>query len=216
MHVVKYSLCLLALTLSVPAMAYEEPPFSTVAVIGGIEYRAYEPYLVAETVVAGPVERDKAASIAFRRLFDYISGANTVQTKIEMTTPVRQEAISAKAGTKIDMTTPVRQEKADDGWIVSFIVPSEFDQTTVPQPTNPAVYLREIPGERVAVVRYSGRWTDSNIDQHRSALLAGLAAADIRPAGKVVTAFYNAPFTLPPLRRNEVMVAIDEFPSGSI
>ncbi len=189
-------------------MAYEEPPFSVVATVGDIEYRRYDSYLVAETVVAGPVERDQAANIAFRRLFDYISGENAVAASIEMTTPVRQ----APVRTKMDMTTPVRQEPRPDGWAVAFIVPSSFDQQTAPRPTNPNVYLREIPAERVAVVRYSGRWTSSNINEHKSLLLTGLASAGIAPAGEVVTAFYNAPFTLPPLRRNEVMVTVERFP----
>jgi hypothetical protein len=189
-------------------MAYEEPAFSTIVVRDGVEYREYEPYLVAETVVLDQEDRDKAASIAFRRLFNYISGENTVQTRLEMTAPVRQEALS----TKLAMTTPVRQEKHPNGWVVAFIVPSEYDQSTAPRPTNPAVYLREIPAERMAVLRYSGRWSNRNIDAHRSALLSSLADAGIRPAGEVVTAFYNAPFSLPPLRRNEVMVAVTDLP----
>jgi hypothetical protein len=200
------------MALSVPAMAYEEPDFSTLAVSDGIEYREYEPYLVAETVVLDQEDRDRAASIAFRRLFNYISGENAVQTKIEMTTPVRQEPVS----TKLAMTTPVRQVNSPEGWVVSFIVPREYDRSNAPRPTNPAVYLREIPAGRVAVLRYSGRWTRSNIDQHRSALLSSLADAGITPAGEVVTAFYNAPFSLPPLRRNEVMVAVEELPTEKL
>lgn len=206
---ISYCLSTLLLTLSLPVMAYEEPAFATVATVNGIEYREYEPYLVAETVVAGQVDRDRAANIAFRRLFKYISGDNTVRSKIEMTTPVRQ----APASTRIDMTTPVRQERGESGWVVSFIVPSSFNEQTAPEPTNPDVYLRKIPGERVAVVRYSGRWTDSNVRRYQSQLLAGLADAGVTPAGEVVTAYYNAPFTLPPLRRNEVMVVIDQFPT---
>ena len=199
-----------AVTLSIPSLAYEEPAFSAVAFADGIEYRQYEPYLVAETIVPGSVARDKAANIAFRRLFDYISGANTVDQKIQMTTPVRQEAVS----TRLDMTTPVRQEPGPDGWSVAFIVPSGFDAASAPEPTNPAVYIREVPAERVAVVRYSGRWTDGNIERHRQVLLDGLAAAGVTPSGEVVTAFYNAPFSLPPLRRNEVMVRINDFPTS--
>jgi hypothetical protein len=196
--------------MSLSAMAYEEPAFTEVAVVDGIEYRHYDAYLVAETIVADNVDRDRAAGIAFRRLFDYISGANSVSTAIEMTTPVRQEPVSRK----IDMTTPVRQEARADGWAVSFVVPSAFNQENAPRPTNPDVYLREIPAERVAVLRYSGRWTSSNISARTSELLDGLAAAGVEPAGEVVTAFYNAPFSLPPLRRNEVMVTVIDFPEA--
>ena len=210
MRSIKLILCLSALLTSLTAMAYEEPAFTEVAVIDGIEYRHYDAYLVAETIVADDVDRDQAASIAFRRLFDYIRGANSVSTSIEMTTPVRQKPVSRK----IDMATPVRQEPRADGWAVSFVVPRAFNQENAPQPTHPDVYLREIPAERVAVLRYSGRWTTGNISASTAKLLSGLAAAGVEPSGEVVTAFYNAPFSLPPLRRNEVMVNVVEFPQA--
>ena len=123
--------------VSTNARALEEPDFSVVAAHNGIEVRRYEAYLVAETVVKGSVDRDKAANVGFRRLFGYISGRNEVQAEIAMTAPVRQQA----TGTEIAMTAPVRQMPDAAGWTIAFVVPDKFNETNVPQPTDPAVRI---------------------------------------------------------------------------
>ncbi len=207
-----YALLVVLVVLSGAAMAYEEPDFAVVATVDGVEYRQYRPYLVAQTVVAGEADRDRAANIGFRRLFDYISGENATQTEVSMTVPVQQRPVS----TRIAMTTPVRQFAGSRGWTLAFIVPGEFDESTVPRPTNPEVHIRAVPEALMAVLRFSGRWTDSNIDAHKSELVSRLSAAGVTPAGEMVTAFYNAPFSLPFMRRNEVMTRIDQLPAAEV
>ena len=203
-------LAVLAAALSPTAQSLEEPQFSVVGSAGDIEFRRYEPYLVAETLVEQGSDRNKAANAGFRRLFAYISGDNEVQAKIAMTAPVQQQP----ASTKIEMTAPVRQTPSPSGWTIAFVVPSEFDETSVPRPTNPAVRIRKVPEQLVAVVRFSGRWTDANVERHQAQLAAGLAAASVTPIGDMVTAFYNSPFSLPFMRRNEVMVRVDDLPAA--
>ncbi len=200
-------LSVLVIAYSITTMATEEPAYKLVAVSGGVEYRQYEPYLVAETVIEGESDRDSASNEGFRRLFKYISGANTTKTSIAMTAPVQQTP-----GRKIDMTAPVQQTSAADGWKVGFTVPAVFTQATVPLPTNPQVSIRAVPGQLMAVLKYSGRWTDKNLKQHSDELLQKLSAAGITTAGDVMSAAYNAPFTPPFMRRNEVMIAVDKTP----
>ena len=193
-----------ALLQSIIAMATEEPKYTLLATIDGVEYRQYAPYLVAETVIADEADRDTAASEGFRRLFKYISGANTTKTPISMTAPVQQTP-----NRKIAMTAPVQQTLAADGWTVGFTVPGEFTEETTPKPTSADVAIRAVPGQLMAVIKYSGRWTDQNLKQHADELVRKLGATGITAAGEIVSAAYNAPFTPPFMRRNEVMVAVD-------
>ena len=102
-RLVRYtSLLFVSFTASV-TMAIEEPDFSVITQIDGVEYRQYAPYLLAETLIEGENDRNDAANEGFSRLFKYISGANSVQTKIAMTAPVQQTP-----SRKIAMTAPVQ------------------------------------------------------------------------------------------------------------
>jgi hypothetical protein len=56
----------------------------------------------------------------------------------------------------------------------------------------------------VAVIRYSGFWSDANNDRHLAKLQDALRAADLVWFGEAVYSRYNAPFTLWFLRRNEI------------
>lgn len=188
------------------AMAYEEPEYSVVATVNGVEYRRYAPYLVAETHIEGIEDRDEAANLGFRRLFRYISGENAVR----MVTQDRGE----QASTKISMTAPVWQAPQGGGWRIAFVVPKPYDETNVPAPTDPEVKIRRVPGRVTAVWQYSGRWTNQVVESNQAKLLDRLAESDVEPEGEVVTAYYNSPFTPPFLRRNEVMVEVGRVPAA--
>jgi hypothetical protein len=192
------------------AMSYEQPDYTVLYQDGDVEYRQYEPYLVSETVIENSDDYKDAGNEGFRRLFKYITGANQGQSKISMTTPVSQAPSE-----KISMTVPVQQGESADGWRVSFMLPAEYTLETAPAPTDSRVYVREVPGRLMAVLQFSGRWTEDNYTGRQTELMGSVNAENINAIGEMQRAAYNAPFSLPFMRRNEVMVAVDGLPAAA-
>ena len=194
------------------AMAIEEPAYEVVREGSGFELRRYPPQLLAETEVQGRF--DKVGGSAFRILADYIFGNNQAAEKIAMTAPVKQRPAASEdeaAGTRIEMTAPVTQRAAGteaDGYVISFVMPKRFTLETLPRPKDPRVTLREEPGRLMAVLRYSGGWGETRYRNHEAQLLEAVRAAGLTPIGEPIYARYNSPFSLPFLRRNEVMVKV--------
>lgn len=188
-----------------PASAYEEPAYRVSEKNEHFEVRDYAPQLVAETRVTAPFEQ--AGSMAFSILAGYIFGNNRGQQKIDMTAPVNQ----SPAGEKIEMTAPVAQTPdaaAADTYVFSFVMPARYTVATLPQPLDPRVEIRAVPARRMAVLRFSGTWSEARYREHEARLLAAVDAAKLTTAGKPVFARYNPPLMPWFLRRNEVMIEV--------
>ncbi len=168
---------------------------------GAFELREYAPHIVAEVEVSG--SRKEAIRKGFQEIADYIFGNNRVGRKMAMTAPVQQQA-----GEKIAMTAPVQQERAGQSWHVRFVMPAAYTMDTLPRPNNPAVHLVQVPAVRMAAVRFSGLANDARLREKTAALEAWLKARSLKAAGSPVYAFYNPPWTLPPFRRNEVLIPV--------
>ena len=194
------------------AMSLEQPEYTVVYKDGDIEYRQYEPYLVSETVIQNTDDYNDAGNEGFRRLFRYITGSNEGQAKIAMTAPVAQTPSSEK----IAMTVPVQQGESAEGWRVAFMLPTEYTLDTAPVPTDERVQIKAMPGRLMAVLRYSGRWTESNFSNKQSALRDAIDGESIDKLGEFQSAFYNPPYTLPFMRRNEVMVEVNRVPAAAV
>jgi hypothetical protein len=179
------------------------PAYEVLKTADVFELRAYPSYLVAEVTVPGPAE--SASSEGFRLLAGYIFGSNTVAAKLAMTTPVTQRAVS----TKLAMTAPVTQVQGANGYVVQFVMPPGYSLSTLPVPNDARVTLREMPAVRMAVLRYSGRWTEANYQSHLATLRAALLRDGVATVGEPVLARYNAPYVLPFLRRNEIWLHVD-------
>ena len=206
------SLLLLILFKASGSYALETPNYEVLYAEGNIEYRRYEPYTVVETPMSvdGKGEPDDRAG--FKRLFDYISGANAPGADIAMTAPVMQSETRAKASsraTKIAMTAPVFESANDQGATMAFMLPSQYTQGTAPVPTDPQLDIRQVPARVVASIRYSGRWTQKNVDKFTRRLEAHLDEANIERTSEYSTAVYNPPFMPPFMRRNEILVEIN-------
>ncbi len=189
---------LLTTTISMPSHATEEPEYQVVKSLADFEVRQYAAYTVAEVVVTGPA--DKAGNQAFPILAGYIFGKNKGERKFEMTAPVTQAVVP----TKLEMTAPVTQTAAPGGFLVQFVLPKGVTVANAPEPLDARVQLRDIPPTQVAVIRYSGAWSQSNDNVQLAKLQAAMRAANLTWAGEAVYSRYNAPFTPWFLRRNEV------------
>ena len=176
------------------SMALEEPKYQILKSNGKYEVRKYNDRLAVE------VEYSSEDS-GFRYLFNYISGENTQSEKVNMTVPVTQSV-------KIDMTAPVTQSKEDGKMVMQFFLPSKFTFETAPKPTNNRVSLVVLEGGVYAVIKYSGRLTDKNFQKHYEELKDYLIKDKINFIEPAIKATYDGPFTLPVLRRNEVMMKI--------
>jgi hypothetical protein len=186
------------------AMAIEEPKFDLLEKTDSFELRLYRPMIVAEVLVDG--DMDQASSKGFRLIADYIFGNNRAHSggneKIAMTAPVTVEPKAEK----IAMTAPVTVQQGSGKWRVNFVMPSEYTLATLPVPNNDQVMLREVPARRVAVVTFSGIAGESKTSRKTEQLLAWMTGKQLKPIRTPELARYNPPWTLPFLRRNEVMV----------
>ncbi len=179
--------------------AAPEPDYAVVVAEAPFEIRDYGELVVAKTTM------EDGSRAAFGRLFAYISGENGGSRKIEMTAPVLEAGPSG--GAKIDMTAPVLQG-GEGGREMAFVLPDALTPESAPTPSDPRVTLATIPPRRVAVARYSGS-LNGRAPAEEARLRAWLAAKDFEPVGTAETAGYNPPWTLPPYRRNEVLIPIE-------
>jgi effector-binding domain-containing protein len=181
----------------------EKAKYDVIEKEGKFEVRQYPAQIVAETVVEA--DFDEAANAAFGRLFDYISGENRKKESIAMTAPVNQQITSEK----IPMTAPVNQQEYEGKYSVSFLMPSKYTMATLPEPVDPSVRLREIPGRKVAAIRYSGSWSRKRYEAKKALLAEWIKKKGLRITGEDIFARYDPPFQLWFLRRNEVLFPVE-------
>jgi hypothetical protein len=162
---------------------------------GDFEVRQYAPRVQAETVLnAAPWKQ--SLEEGFERLASYIFGGNSQQLKIAMTAPVLVTVGAADRATRS----------------VAFKMPDSLPFETLPAPNDRQITLRRIPARRIAALGYSGRYGREIPAKKRQELLGRVRAAGMLPIGDVVFAGYDAPWTLPWLRRNEVQVELSSLP----
>lgn len=180
----------------------EEAGYTVLENDGDIEVRQYDDHAIARTFVAasyGDMSRE-----AFGRLFDYISGDNTSGDSIVMTAPV----LMAPSGQEIAMTAPVLMEADEGGWWMAFVLPQGMDAGSAPRPADPLVEIVDITGPRMASLRFSG-WTDEESNRMEAGRLrAWIERNGLEAAPGYQVAGYDPPWTIPFLRRNEILIEL--------
>ena len=181
----------------------EGPAYKILKKEQNIEIRQYPPLIIAEVKTAG--SRQASISDGFRILADFIFGNNEGEKQLSMNGPITQQE-----GIKIAMTAPVQQEKTNTEWAISFIMPSKFSIDTIPKPINQTKKKIQIPAKRYGVVTFSGRSTEENLTTQTNQLEKYINGSNYSKAGNAKYAFYNPPWTLPFLRRNEIQFELTE------
>ena len=184
-------------------MAIEEPEYISIEKKDAFEIREYKPKLIAQVLVSGTF--DSASNKGFRLLADFIFGNNKTNEgskKIDMTAPV----ITRDTSEKIDMTAPVISEETERGWYISFNMPKQYTKETLPIPNNSEVKIIEVPSEKFAVITFSGLVREKKYTEMLNLLNEEIKKRNIEPIGPPILARYNPPWTLPFLRRNELML----------
>jgi hypothetical protein len=165
------------------AMSYETAKYEVTKTISDtIEIREYEDLILA-TIFAKKGSRDDN----FRTLFKFISGDNTQDQKIKMTTPVFQKNIQYQQA-------------------MSFIMPGNFTKSNTPKPNNKNIKIKLLKNTKFIVIRFSGRATDKNFNKYQKILEEVIQENDIKvDLTNPINAYYNKPWTIPFFKRNEVL-----------
>jgi hypothetical protein len=183
----------------------EEPSYVVEERLNNIEIRSYGPRVAAQTTVTA--DEIEARSVGFRKLAAYIFGDNMPRQEKSVTTPVSQQA------QQIAMTAPVAQAAAGErAWTIGFFLPSEISKTSAPVPVDHSIQIIEVPATTMAVKRFSGIPGKAAVAAARGELLARLRGSSWQAAGDPVSWFYDPPWTIPPLRRNEVAAPVKYSP----
>ena len=191
--------------MNIPAMASEEPEFKLISQDGEFEVREYKPKIIASVEVEG--DFDDASSRGFKLLADYIFGNNLLDgssKKISMTAPVEMTPLSEN----LSITSSIMDDEVNNKWLVNFIMPKEYSLDSLPKPNNPKVNIVEIPVEKYAVIVFSGLVREASYAEKVELLTDYLKRNNYIQQGAIKIARYNPPWTLPFLRKNELMVKI--------
>lgn len=201
-------------------MATEEPNYTILSQTDDFELRRYDGQLVAQTWVTG--DQDAASRKGFKILADYIFGNNTApggkSSKISMTAPVmmQPEAMSSEENKdsdeseKIAMTAPVSMQQADGRWRVQFTMPSQYTMQSLPKPNNPDITITELPVQTYGVIKFSGLAGSNKVAEKTEALQSWMQGQNLKIIGIPELARYDPPWTLPFMRRNEVMIRYEQ------
>lgn len=141
---------------------------------------------------------------AFGRLFRYIDGTNREREALPMTAPVE----TVRRGREIPMTAPVSTTEGDADTWTAFCLPAEYDYRRAPEPTEAGVHLVAVPERTVAVRRFSWWATPGRVRAQTRRLDRTLEETGYTPTDEPSPLQYDAPWSVPFLRRNEVAVPV--------
>jgi len=181
----------------------EKPEFNIIQKKEPYEIRLYKPYLLAETQIKANYQ--DAQNNGFKKLAAYIFGENSKKQKMDMTAPVHL----IKEGTKIDTQQLITLEPKETAYIIQFMIPSKFNQETLPTPKDPQIRITSKQSHKMAVISFKGNPSEDLVKQKTNDLLSFIKKEGLKPVGsEPILARYNPPFVPGFLKHNEVLIEI--------
>uniref|UniRef100_A0A7S2NPD6 SOUL heme-binding protein n=1 Tax=Cyanoptyche gloeocystis TaxID=77922 RepID=A0A7S2NPD6_9EUKA len=176
----------------------QQPPYLLVRRYPAFEIRSYSPCVVVQTPYT-------SRPAAYAALDDYLVGANSIARILPRTSPVVMQVPSSSSP-----PSPSAPPK-----LMSYFLPSRYtDASAAPVPTSPDMCLASFGSRPVAVAQFSGSATPEAVMFHRRALLRELEKGGWAVAAGedsiIRFAQYDAIYSLPWNRRNEVWVLLDD------
>ncbi len=179
----------------------ESPRFEVIHNDGELAIRRYPALLRARTFAAGPY--DESTEAGFHRLSKYMSGHNSGGVRLY---PLNSLTQSNLRGEPIAMTTPMLQLPAEGGWTMAFILPKKYTVSTAPKPLDATIELEQVPPQTMATLRYTGNVDEVRVQRKFRELRGWVQSIGWRSISEPLAAQYDPTFTIPFLRRNEVLV----------
>ena len=179
------------LLISVNQYSIETPNYKLVKKYKNFEIRDYDKMMVAHTKIKRKFR--ESTNTGFRRIANYIFGGNDQSMEIAMTAPVLTKFPT-------DMTSNVFE--------VSFVMPKEHNLKSLPSPNLETVTISEKQLGRVAVFKFGGWATENRTKYYIDQLINSLKKEQIDTFGDIMVAQYNSPWVIPPIRKNEIIIAI--------
>jgi len=180
-------------------LAIESAKYKVAAHEGSLELRDYPPIVIAVAAVDGT--RSHAVNAGFRLLADYIFGKNQWTSRIALTAPVTQ---SPRSPGEPFMTNI----EHSSSWTISFMMPAGYAMQSLPAPTDVRVHFERAPARRLAAIRFSGFWSNANLECHEIQLLRWLHMEHVTALSAPIYAYYDPPWIPWFLRRIEVLIEI--------
>ncbi len=170
--------------------AYESAEYVVLESDGPYEIRDYSDLMMATTNARF---KKQGRDGSFMRLFRYISGANELERKVAMTTPVfmrlDSEGVPGRMG---------------------FVVPKSLTGKAIPIPSDDTVQITRRIGGDFAVLRFNGNMDAESVAQKEADLQEWIKARGLYAVGEAELAGYDPPWTPGVLRRNEVLIRVGQ------
>ena len=110
---------------------------------------------------------------------------------------------------EIAMTKPVLRYEKNNQWHMAFIMPSGLSQAALPQPKNKHLTIHPVQAKKMAVIGFSGVYTQAKHQTYLQRLLTTLKTRGIAFDNNPIIALYDPPWRLPFFRHNEIWVEVE-------